>query len=89
MLAVLMHPHLRAVSRTVPDHYASQEQLLAAFREHWATGYFNVDRLEQLHRAVGVEGRHLALPLADYLPLKGFAARNDDGEGKRQRAVGD
>lgn len=77
MLAVLMDPHLRAVSRTVPDHYASQEQLLAAFRGQWAKEFFNVERLEQLHRAVGVEGRHLALPLEQYLPNTSFAARND------------
>ena len=72
-----MHPHLRAVARTVPEHYASQEQLLAAFRQHWAAEYFNVERLEQLHRAVGVQGRYLALPLDQYVPMTTFAARND------------
>jgi alkylresorcinol/alkylpyrone synthase len=73
----MMHPHLSAVARTVPEHYASQEQLLAAFRSQWAAEYFNVERLEQLHRAVGVEGRYLALPLDQYLPKTGFSARND------------
>jgi alkylresorcinol/alkylpyrone synthase len=72
-----MHPRLRTVARGVPDHYASQEELIAAFRDHWAKEHFNLDRLEQLHRAVGVEGRHLALPLKQYLELKTFAARND------------
>lgn len=72
-----MHPRLRTVSRAVPAHYASQDQLISAFREHWAKEHFNLDRLEQLHRAVGVEGRHLALPLDQYLGLKTFAARND------------
>jgi alkylresorcinol/alkylpyrone synthase len=72
-----MPPRLRAVSRTVPEHYASQEQLIAAFRQQWAKEHFNLERLEQLHRAVGVEGRHLALPLEQYLPLTSFSARND------------
>ncbi|MBS1152440.1 MAG: Type polyketide synthase producing alkylpyrone [Myxococcaceae bacterium] len=72
-----MHPRLRTVARGVPKHYASQEQLIAAFRAHWAKEHFNVERLEQLHRAVGVEGRHLALPIDQYLGLKTFAARND------------
>ncbi len=72
-----MHPRLNSVARGVPKHYASQDQLIAAFRDHWAKEHFNLDRLEQLHRAVGVEGRHLALPLGQYLELKTFAARND------------
>jgi alkylresorcinol/alkylpyrone synthase len=72
-----MHPRLRTVARGVPQHYASQDQLIAAFRDHWAKEHFNLERLEQLHRAVGVEGRHLALPLNEYLGLKTFAARND------------
>lgn len=72
-----MHPRLRTVARAVPRHYASQDQLIAAFRDHWAKEHFNLERLEQLHRAVGVEGRHLALPLDQYLGLKTFAARND------------
>jgi alkylresorcinol/alkylpyrone synthase len=38
---------------------------------------FNVDRLEDLHRAVGVRGRHLALPIAEYPDLVSFRARND------------
>ncbi len=33
--------------------------------------------MEDLHRAVQVSGRHLALPLQDYLGLDSFAKRND------------
>jgi alkylresorcinol/alkylpyrone synthase len=68
---------VRTVARTVPSHYAAQDELIEAFRAHWAKEHFNLDRLEQLHRAVGVEGRYLALPLEQYLTLKTFAARND------------
>lgn len=74
---VTMHPRLRTVARGVPPHYASQERLIEAFRAQWAKEHFNLDRLEQLHRAVGVEGRHLALPLDQYPGLTSFAQRND------------
>ncbi|XXF77341.1 3-oxoacyl-[acyl-carrier-protein] synthase III C-terminal domain-containing protein [Myxococcaceae bacterium GXIMD 01537] len=70
-------PSIRAVGRALPPHYASQEQLIAAFRDLWATKHFNLERLEELHRAVRVQGRHLALPLDAYRPLVGFQQRND------------
>src|SRR5207302_8095436 len=60
----------------LPDNYVDQETLLAAFREHWGKKHFNLERLEQLHRAVRVGGRHLALPLEEYAALETFAARN-------------
>ncbi|MFP2929897.1 type III polyketide synthase [Pyxidicoccus sp. 3LG] len=70
-------PFIRAVGRALPPHYATQEQLIAAFRELWATRHFNVERLEDLHRAVRVGGRHLALPIEAYPPLVTFQQRND------------
>ncbi len=70
-------PSLRAVGRALPPHYASQEQLIAAFRELWATRHFNVERIEELHRAVRVTGRYLALPIEEYPPLTRFQQRND------------
>ena len=60
----------------LPPHYVEQETLLAAFRDVWGRKHFNLERLEQLHRAVRVGGRHLALPLAEYPELESFAARN-------------
>jgi alkylresorcinol/alkylpyrone synthase len=65
------------VARAVPPHYATQEELIQALRDLWAQEYFNVERLEQLHRAVGVSGRYMALPVEQYATLKSFAARND------------
>jgi len=70
-------PTIRSVARALPPHYADQEQLIAAFRDAWSKQHFNVDRLEDLHRAVGVGGRHLALPLDQYQELVSFQARND------------
>ncbi len=69
-------PTIRTVARALPKHYADQEQLIAAFREAWAGRHFNVERLEALHRAVGVAGRHLALPIGEYAGLRSFEARN-------------
>ncbi|CAM3234082.1 type III polyketide synthase [Corallococcus sp. ZKHCc1 1396] len=70
-------PSLSAVGRALPPHYASQEQLIAALRDLWATKHFNLERLEDLHRNVQVGGRHLALPLAEYPALATFQQRND------------
>lgn len=68
---------IAAVGSALPPHYYDQETLLAALREHWRTRYFNLDRLEQLHRNVLVGGRHLALALEDYAGLDTFGKAND------------
>jgi alkylresorcinol/alkylpyrone synthase len=69
-------PTIRTVARVLPKHYADQEQLIAVFRDAWAERHFNVKRLEDLHRAVGVRGRHLSLPIEEYPALRSFEARN-------------
>jgi len=68
---------IRAVERRLPPHYASQERILGALRDLWATRHHNLDRLEDLHRSVMVSGRHLALPLEAYPRLTTFQQRND------------
>jgi len=65
-----------SVAQALPPNFADQDTLLAAFRELWGQKHFNLERLEQLHRAVRVGGRHLALPLERYRELRSFAARN-------------
>lgn len=70
-------PIIRAVGRALPPHYATQEQLISAFRELWSRKHFNLERLEDLHRAVNVSGRFLALPIDAYNPLVSFQQRND------------
>ncbi|MCA9795464.1 MAG: type III polyketide synthase, partial [Candidatus Eremiobacteraeota bacterium] len=59
-----------------PPHYYSQEELIDALKEFWAGRVFNLERLEQFHRNVLVEGRHLALAREQYRELKGFGDRN-------------
>ena len=70
-------PRIRAIGRALPKHYADQETLIAAFRDAWAGAHFNVERLEELHRAVQVSGRHLAVPIEQYRELTSFARRNE------------
>jgi alkylresorcinol/alkylpyrone synthase len=70
-------PRVVSVARALPEHYASQDELIGALRALWTTAHFNVERLEELHRSVQVGGRHLALPLDQYPGLTTFAARND------------
>jgi alkylresorcinol/alkylpyrone synthase len=68
---------IAAVGTALPPHFYDQEQLLAAFREQWAERYFNLRRLEDLHRNVLVGGRHLALPMEHYPKLSGWGEAND------------
>ncbi len=57
---------IAAIGKAFPPNYYSQESLLEAFREVWGRKFFNLDRLERLHKNVLVGGRHLALPLEEY-----------------------
>nr|AYM52269.1 naringenin-chalcone synthase [Stigmatella aurantiaca Sg a15] len=70
-------PFVRAVGRGLPPHYAHQGQLIESFRTLWAQKHFNLERLEELHRAVNVSGRFLALPIEEYPSLVTFQQRND------------
>jgi alkylresorcinol/alkylpyrone synthase len=72
-----LSPYVRSVGTALPPHYADQETLIAAFRTHWAKEHFNLERLEELHRAVQVGGRHLAVPLSEYPGLTDLKSRND------------
>jgi alkylresorcinol/alkylpyrone synthase len=70
-------PRILGAASALPKNYAEQEALIGALRGLWGASHFNVDRLEQLHRAVQVTGRHLALPLDEYAALTSFGKRND------------
>ena len=68
---------IAAVGSALPDHFYDQETLLVAFREQWAERYYNLGRLEKLHRNVLVGGRHLALPLEEYSKIETWGEAND------------
>ncbi len=67
---------ISSVGTALPPHSYDQEELLAAFLRVWGTQHHNPARVEQLHRAVKVGGRHLALPMEAYEKLDGFGAAN-------------
>ena len=67
---------IAGVGSAFPQHYYDQETLLAALRGYWEPRYFNLDRIEQLHRNVLVGGRHLALPIEEYPALTTFGQSN-------------
>ena len=66
-----------SVGTALPEHYYDQETLLSAFREQWKERYFNVGRLERLHRNVLVGGRHLALPIEEYPKIETWGQANE------------
>jgi alkylresorcinol/alkylpyrone synthase len=69
-------PSIVSVGRALPRHYVDQASVIAALRAMWAGRRWNLDRVDELCRAVSVEGRHLALPLEAYASLGSFADRN-------------
>jgi alkylresorcinol/alkylpyrone synthase len=68
---------IAGVGRAFPQNYYPQRVLSEALKEHWAKRHYNLDRLDQLHKNVLVDGRHLALPLEEYEALDSFTAAND------------
>jgi len=56
-------PRIAAVAGAFPKHYYRQEQIAAALRRHWTGRVEDEKALDRLLSRVGVEGRHLALPI--------------------------
>jgi alkylresorcinol/alkylpyrone synthase len=76
-------PRIRAVGRAVPENYVDRATLLAVLKGLWeahpesAAASSAVARLEALHTTIGVDSRHFALPIPDYIAKRSFAERND------------
>ena len=68
---------IASIETAHPPHYYDQEDLLNAFQETWNQQHHNPRRVEQLHRAVQVSGRHLALSKEEYHQLDNFTDSND------------
>ncbi len=68
---------IASVGTAFPKNYYSQEALSANLKQYWAKRHHNLERLDQLHRNVLVGGRHLALPIDEYLKLDSFSDSND------------
>jgi alkylresorcinol/alkylpyrone synthase len=65
--------HISGVETVLPDHRYEQAEITEAFSR-----LTNCDEalLRRFHGATGVEGRNLALPLADYTKLNSFGQAN-------------
>lgn len=70
-------PRIQSVACELPDHRATQDQLVAALRAMWERDGHDVERLEAFHRSAKVEARHLAMPLEAYLTASSFTERNE------------
>ena len=69
--------HITSLATGHPPHRYDQEQLLEAIKRMWINTHHNPRRVEQLHRAVQVKERFLALPMDAYESLSGFTESND------------
>ncbi len=67
---------IASVATAHPPHRYEQDALIAAFEQHWAREHHNIRRVAQLHKAVQVGGRWLALPMERYPDLT-FGEAND------------
>lgn len=66
-----------AVQPVLPAHRYDQASMSGALREMWGDEHPHAARVADLHRAAGVQARHLALPLPAYADLGGFGDAND------------
>jgi len=69
--------YIASIETQHPPHYYDQDQLLQAFQKRWDQSHHNPRRVEQLHKAVQVGGRHLALSMDEYKKIETFTQSND------------
>jgi alkylresorcinol/alkylpyrone synthase len=70
-------PYIAGVGAALPENYVSQEELTGALRELWKQRYGDVSRFDRLQGALGIKGRYLALPIAEYYGIDSVAKGND------------
>lgn len=68
---------IAGVASAFPKQYFRQQEITTALKERWAGKLDNPDVLERLLSRVGVEGRHLALPIQGYDGLTSWGKAND------------
>jgi alkylresorcinol/alkylpyrone synthase len=69
--------NIASVASAFPPHTYDQRVLLPALQRHWGAKVDNPAFMERLQARVGVETRHLALPLEDYYGLKTWGEANN------------
>ena len=68
---------IASVASAFPRNYYSQKQIASALKRHWATRVENPKVLDRLLSRVGVDGRHLALPIDAYDDLATWGQSNN------------
>ena len=68
---------IAGVASAFPKYEYSQETLLRAFLTHWGPRLENPLFLERLHNRVGVDTRHIALPIEEYPGLTSWGTANN------------
>jgi alkylresorcinol/alkylpyrone synthase len=68
---------IAGVAGAFPRYYYRQEEIAAALTRHWGERLDNPKFLDRLLTRVGVEGRHLALPIEKYDELTTWGETND------------
>lgn len=67
---------IMSTASALPEHVYDQRILLAALRDHWGVRLDNPQFLDRLHARVGVDKRHLALPMQDYYGIQTWGQAN-------------
>src|ERR1700688_690454 len=65
------------VASAFPKNYYSQDVIREALKRRWSDKLERPQVLDRLHANVGVQGRHLALPIAAYEDFKTWGSAND------------
>lgn len=68
---------IAGVASAFPDNYYRQEDISAALKRNWRDKVDKPEVLDRLLTRVGVDGRHLALPLEAYDSIEGWGEAND------------
>ena len=68
--------HIVAIDTALPRHAYSQSDITAMLVERLGAEEATAAVIERVHQATGVQTRHLALPLEDYLGVDSFTLAN-------------
>jgi len=67
---------IAGVATAVPKQYYSQQQILDELGKYWSDKLPKLEILNRFHHRVGVEGRHLSLPIEQYHDVERFGQSN-------------
>src|ERR1035438_8558879 len=68
---------IAGVQSALPKHQYDQAVLLSALQRHWGPKVDNPVFMQRLQARVGVNTRHLALPIEEYYELKSWGKANN------------